>query len=394
MTQPSLSPTKKFDLVIRSAILRGEKPTKGIEAKLAPNENQMNRVTAYLADGQRVIVAQRHGRGGMDFNKLLGGKVFAVAADGLSPVFEKDANQKPTKVQKQEDGLPLYSSSGFYLLSSKEYPAVQLTEGFTKLLENGEKVMIVTPEQIGARQTFPVASDMDWDIVLMSLREALGDEGNFVSAFDVDINKKRKRGIEAAKNQAEDDGEAYEGVEFTELSVSKKDGNPFVLFAWQEEGGPVKQGTLLREFEGTDDSDRPVTVYQDADETVTRFEATADAQAILAAISAGKTVNFSFAQGHVMRTSVSFRRKTENVLTAPKDKPQYGDAVYIHAALNGWVKGIVSVMQSMHPNFPAKDYDAHHYVAACRQAEVGMMKREGGWHPPLALEFDLPGQLL
>ncbi|MNR71571.1 hypothetical protein D3C71_22020 [compost metagenome] len=393
MSQPKLNPTQKFDLVIRSAILRGEKPTKGIEATLAANENQMNRVVAYL-DGQKVVVAQRHGKGGMDFNKLLGGKVFAVAADGLSPVFVKGPDKKPTREQKLEDGLPLFSSSGFYLLSSKEYPAVMMAEAFTRVFDKGEKVMLVSSEQLAARQRFELESEMDWELMLAALQEQLDDSHNYVAALDADMNKKRRRGIDSAKTQAEDDDEKYEGVDFAELAVSKKDGNAFVLFSFQVEGETPRSGSLMREYEGMDDQDRPTTVYEDAETSAQRFAAGADARHILAALEAGKKVSFAFVQGHVMRTSVSFRRKAENVLAAPSDKAQYGDAVYILAALNGWVKGIVSVMHSMHPNFPTKDYDAHHYVVACRQAEVGMMKREGGWQPPKALAYELEKAVL
>jgi len=91
-----------------------------------------------------------------------------------------------------------------------------------------------------------------------------------------------------------------------------------------------------------------------------------------------------------MRTSVSFRRKVENVLLAPADKPQYGDAVYINAALKDWTKGIVSVLATNHPTFPAKDYDDLYYVVTVRQAEIGMNKRDGGgWFPPLPIVYKL-----
>jgi hypothetical protein len=388
------TPTKKFDLLVQSAILRGEKATKGLDAQLAPNENQMHRLTAYMADGRQVVVAQRHGRGGMDFNKLLGGKVFAVAADALSPVFEKE-NNKPTKVQKQEDGKPLFSSSGFYLLSSKDYPALRIAEGYTRLFSDGAKVMFLTAEQLAAKESLSMTSDMDWEMALAFLGAALGDDRNMVTPFDADINRKRRRGIETAKGVAEDDQETYTGVEFTELAASKKDGNPFVLYTWRIDGGAVQTGTLMREFEATDDNDRPVTKYDDADAAVARFAESAEGRQILAACEAGQTVDFAFVQGHVMRTSVSFRRKVENVRAAGNDKPVYGDAVYIWGALTGWVKGLVSVMQSMHPNFPAKDYDAHHYVAACRQAEVGMTKKQdgSGWLPPQAVAYDLAAML-
>jgi hypothetical protein len=57
--------------------------------------------------------------------------------------------------------------------------------------------------------------------------------------------------------------------------------------------------------------------------------------------------------------------------------------------LHGWCKALVSIMHSQHPGFPRADYDAHHYVAALRQAEVGMNKRAdgSGWEPPAAIRY-------
>lgn len=385
---------QKFDLLVRSTILRSEKPNKGIEATAAANQHQMNRVKAFLPDGREAIVAQRPGRGGMDFNKLLGGKVFAVAADGMSPVYEKDAEGKATKVQKLEDGLPLFSSSGFYLLSSKEYPALDMFEAFTLLEERGERALVLSAEQLAAKQQFALTSELDLEILQGAFEEALADQLNCAARFDEAMNRKRKRGIDHAKEAAEDDGEKYSGVDFKEVGVSKKDGNPFIYYAWKGADGVVKSGTILREAIVQGEK-MPVMAYFDAKEAVERFVDSKAYKALVSALDTGEEIDFSFVQGHAMRTSVSFRRKCENVLAAGVDKPLYGDAVYIHAALKQWTKGLVAVMHSMHPNFPAADYDAHHYVVACRQAEIGMNKKaENKWTPPQAVSYDVAAALL
>lgn len=384
-----MTPTQKFEFVVRTNIIRSEKSTKGLDAVLATNPNQMNRLTGFLPDGTKAIIAQRPGKGGMDFNKLLGGKVFAVAADGMSPVYEKGEDKKKSQVQKQEDGLPLFSSSGFYLLSSKEYPALDLMEAYTLLRSKGEQVWMVTDAQLAARQTHEITSDMDWDLVETALKAVLSDEHNLVSRYDAETNKKRERGIRRAKEEAEDAGDNYEGVEYAALERSKKDGNPFVYFCWKAEGGKLKANAILRETE-TLENDRVVTKYFSVDESLEFFRTTPAYKELAAAIQAGAPIQFCFVQGHVMRTSVSFRRKAENILATP-DKTQFGDAVYIHSALKTWTKGIIALMQSQHPNFPQKDYDAHHYVAACRQAEIGMNKKAdgSGWQPPVGLQYRL-----
>lgn len=382
-----------FEFTVRSMVVRGEKPTKGLEAIAAPNPNQMNRVSGFLADGTPVIVAQRPGKGGMDFNKLLGGKVFAVAADGVSPVYEKGPDNKPTKKQKVEDGAALYSSSGFYLLSSKDYPALHLLEAYTLLKEKGEQVLILTAEQVSRSQKHSLTSEMDFDLLSFELEQLLDDQLNLVTPLDDATNKKRNRGIERGKGEAEDSGEGYAGVEFKELSASKKDGNPFVYFAWRTDDGTSGEGAIVREITALNEDGRLVGQHLTPTEALQHLQGTPEYALLKRQLDAGIRVSFAFAQGHVMRTSVSFRRKVENVLAA-LNKPQYGDAVYIHAALNKWTKGLVALMQSQHPNFPAADYDAHHYVAACRQAEVGMNKAGDRWTPPVALSYDIAGELM
>jgi hypothetical protein len=388
--------TEMFDLVVRSTIVRSDKPTKGLDAQAAPNENQMHRLTGFLPDGRKVVIAQRHGKGGMDFNKLLGGKVYAVAADGFSPVYEKDQDRRPTKVQKSEGGLPLFSASGFYLLSSKEYPSLGMFEAYTLLLERGAKVALITEEQLKARQVFEVASELDLDLLDSVLEDVLGDDHNLVAQYDDTINKKRMRGIERAKQEAEDSDDTYSGVAFKDLAVSKKDGNPLVLYSFRTAAG-VHQGLIRREAELVDQDSGHINVhYFPAAGAVLEFKRSAAYRALAKAVAAGEAIEFAYTCGHSMRTSVSFRRKAENILSAEPGKPVFGDGVYVLGALEQWTRGIVSVMHSMHPNFPGADYDAHHYVVACRQAEIGMNKKpEGkGWTAPKALQYELTNCLL
>lgn len=382
---------QKFDLLVHSTVIRSEKPNKGLDATLAANPNLMNRLVGFLPDGTKVTVAQRHGRGGMDFNKLVGGKVFAVAADGISPVYEKGEDKKPTKVIKQEDGMPLYSSSGFYTLSTREYPSLDILQGYAMLLSRGEQVVIISDEQLKGAQTMTLDSEFDLELVDSVFVEALSDDNNLVAGFDADMNRKRRRGIDRAKEEAQDTGDTYAGVEFKELSVSKKDGNATLVLAWRVGTGPVGSTIVPREAEGVDDADRPVTRYLTAQEAVEAFTQAPAFQAIKGELAKGNSVQLAYVPGHLMRTSVSFRRKVENVLAAPADKPQYGDAVYIHGALQGWCRTIAALMQSQHPNFPAADYDAHHYVAAPRQAEIGMNKKQDGtgWFPPKVVNYDI-----
>jgi hypothetical protein len=383
-------PTQKFDLVSRSAIVRSEKPGKGLEGVLAPNPHQMNRLTGYLMDGKKVVIAQRQGKGGMEFNKLLSGKVYAVAADSLSPVFEKGADNKPTKTQKTEDGLPLYSSSGFYLMSSKEYPALLMCGAFTSINADGTLIRMVTVDQLRARQQFSLESELDWDLVTEAVRALLSDEHNLVTQYDAESNKKRKRALEREKEDAEGEGEAFEGPEFKELKVSKKDGNPFVLLSWKTSDGRVFSHIVSRDTEKKGADDRSLTMFLSQDEAFEQFKQSPLYRQLEESAAKGRGVKLALVQGHTMRSSVSFKKKVENALAIPEGKPVYGDAVYLLSSMKGWTKGLVSLLHTVHPGFPKADYDSLHYVAMCRQAEIGMNKKQaGGWEPPSATHYDL-----
>jgi len=386
----------QFDFVAISGVIRSEKPNKGLEAVMASNPNQQNRIIGYLPDGVKVVVAQRPGRGGMDFTKLMGGKVFSVAADALSPVYEKGEDKKPTKNIKMEGGLPLYSSSGFYTLSTKDYPALGVMECYARVLPGGEQVLLVATDAITNKQTLRLESDFDLDVLTDFLVASLDDANNLVACYDEEINKKRERESRRAKEDADAANEPFEGPAFKELSVSKKDGNPLALLAWSTAAGEVRDAVIVRETEGLDDADRPVTQYLSAREAVDLFQTTEAFAELNDELRNGRAVSLAFAVGHLMRSSVSFRKKVVNTAAEPADKVLYGDAAYIRGVTTSWARSIVVLLNSQHPGFPRADYDSHFYVAAPRQAEIGMKKKPdgSGWLPPQVVSYDLRGLLL
>lgn len=364
-----MTPSQKFDFVAKSTVIMGEKANKGIEAELAKTSHQMNRITGYMLDGTKVVVAQRSGRGGMDFNKLLGGKVFAVAADATSKVLEGPKGNK--QEQKHEDGVPLYSSSGFYSLSSKEYPALDVFEAYTLLNAAGDNVLVITEQQASARKTLLLASEFELDVFALELETLLDDSQNLVAKYDESANKKRKVMIAQATLAAESNDEVYSGVAFAELSHSVKDGNAFVVLHARFKSGEVLQHNLKREKIELDAKGRAISQQLLPSEAIEQWQQNVFYTALVDALNRNEDVQLSYIQGHSLRTSVSFRKKIENTINSPSP---YGDAVYINGAQKGWTKAIVALLQSLHPNFPAEDYSSHHYVAMCRQAEVGLNK--------------------
>lgn len=384
--------TNKKSLVAKSVILTGEKPNTGIQAFPSPNPNQPDRILAYL-DGTPVMVAKRRGTGGVDINKLASGKIYAIAADAFSPVYEKNESGKPTNVQKTHDGLPLFSSSGFYAMSSRDYPAVLLEKPLVRLLDMGESLVMVTRAQLQKTQRHVLQDELGLELFGQALLELMQDEHNIVARFDADFNKKRKRAIQRAQEEAEDNGESYTGVEYKELAVSKRDGAPAVLLGWKSSNGQWGEHLVLRhgEVQGDDPTDLVKRVaYFEPQEAVEYFWAGPVGQSLRGAVAAGREVEIFITPANWMRTSVSFKRKVANFNNGEMKKG-FGDAVFIEAAQQGWVKALVSVLQMFHPQFPQKDYDCLHYVAAPRQAEVRMVKEtEDAPARPQGIHYSLP----
>ena len=398
MSRPhNFSSKSSFDFVVRTEIVRGEKANRGIEALPSTNPHQMNRITGYLSDGTKVMIAQREGRGGMDFNKLMGGKVFAVAADAFSPVKEKGEDGKPAGAQKTEDGLPLYSSSGFYSLSTKDYPALDIRETFMRILPSGEQMLLVTPEALEHRQTLTISSDLDLELLMEMLAGALDDSANLVAEHDTAINKKRELALRRAREDAEEAGEEFGGPAFEPCLVSKKDGNPLALLVWRYENGKADQATIARETEVLDpDTNRTALKFMTNKEAVEHFQEGDAFRRLNDEVASGRNVQLTYVVGHIMRCSVSFRRKAQEVFARPSDKPLYGDAAFISGARSGWVLAVVSILHSQHPKFPREDYNVHHYVATAHQAEIGMRKKPdgSGWLPPEGVTYDLRSLML
>lgn len=384
-----LKPHARFDMVSRSMVLRGEKPNKGVQAIESSNPHQMNRLIGYTLDGQKVVIAKRDGAAGMEFSKLMSGRIYAVAADACSPVFEKDDKGQATRKQKLEEGLPLYSASGFYSLSSKEYPSVDVAEAFVRFADTtGEVLLLLSQQQVDAAERTELESDIDLDVFLTRLTEVLSDDKNCLQGFVEQGNRMRKRVIDAAMAEAEDNNEAYAGVKYAELALSKKDGNPFVLLSVRI-ADEVFTTEILRESSSTRE-DKTIRQYYTAAEAIERFESSELGKAMAEALDKGLSVSAAFVAGNVLRTSVSFKGKVVKEATTPSP---YGDGPFLRGARSGWVKSIVNVMYSKHPAFPGQDYDALYFVCSARQAEMGLNKSAGKWSAPQALQYDLASEL-
>lgn len=395
----------KFDLHVRSRVILAEKPTKPLTALPAANQHQMNRIRGFVS-GKEVIVGHRSSKGGMDFNKILSGKVFAVAADAFSPVMEKDEQKRPTKVQKLEDGLPYYTSSGFYLLSSPEYPALSIIEGYTRLHREGELLLLMSLDALKGRTKATLTNLSELQTLLDgTVTEMLSDAHNLVEAFDAKINKKRKLMVDQAKlamasaEEDEDEDKPTAGdeetlIEYQELTVSPKDGNPFVYLVWSVPGQEPREFVFTREHMVEGDSTQFMAACT-IEEALAHFRAGEEFKLIQEGIESGASATVSLARGNAMRPSRMFAGKIEATRNNTPEKNLYGDPVYILGALKAWTPGIVSILHSKHPAFPKKDYDHNYYVAAGRQGEVGMNKTaDMKYTPPQAVCYDFRAAML
>lgn len=216
---------------------------------------------------------------------------------------------------------------------------------------------------------------------LVYLLGALSDDLSLVRAHDEEFNRKRRRMIQRAGEEAEDLGEQYAGVAYEPLVASPRDGAPCVVLGWRSPAGEWCNHLITRHIEvpNEDDPLDPIAKVRmcDPKDVVQHFWDGRIGKALIAAVKGGRSIELCATPGHVMRTSVSFKRKVQN-LQSGEMKKGFGDAVFIEAALGGWVRSIVSVLPMFHPQFPAVDYDSLHYVAAPRQSEVELVREEEG----------------
>lgn len=380
----------KFDLIVKSEIITSDKPTKPIEARPSNNPHIPDRIQGFLQDGTPVMVAKRPGKGGIEFNKFFSGKIYAVSADGFSAIMEKDDKGKKSNTQKEEEGMKLYSSSGFYLLSSKDYPSLKCFKAYTRLSSDGSLIYSIPETNININDlTLQAGESLEKveSIVLAKLDDSL----NLVAPFNADVNKKRKRAITTAQETAEDDGEDYTGAKYTELEVSKKDGTPFVLILCKTAAG-VNQFLVSRRREKPSADGKHTNIEMlSALDALEEFKGSKQYANLLARVSQG--AELKIIQGWLMRSSVSFKGKIDLVR---EKEPDFGASVYIHSALKGWTKAICTMMYSKHPKFPQEDYEHNSYVMACLQAEIGINRQgkkqtpEGekdAWSNPMAISY-------
>ncbi|MCX8017331.1 MAG: hypothetical protein N2690_05460 [Rhodocyclaceae bacterium] len=347
----------------------------GIKVELSTHPAKPHYVLG-LVDGQEVAIALA-GKGGVDINKLASGRVLALAADGFRPAFEKEAAQSGPKEQKTHNGRPLFLASGFYLLSTKDYPAHCILQGYMRLLDEGERLAIVTEKSLRQAGVFTLSGRDD----LLRFHEwavqALDDAHNFLHRFDADVNKRKARILRRAQEDAEDAGEVLQAVELKPLAADAKDGSAALLLLWHRNGQP--QSHLVRRHIEVA-RDEPLAadarlVFAPPKEAMAAFWRTPAGGELASTVKSGKPINLVAVRGCVMRTSVSARKKIDN---ARHSTEQHGEAVWLRAALQGWVRGMAPVLSMQHPEFPRKDYDVLHYVAAPRQAEIELVPSEAG----------------
>lgn len=379
-----MTPLKTFETVALSTVIKAKKPNRPLDAVAAKSEHQANRIVGQSLSGSPVVVAQRPGRaGGVDFNKLLSGKAYAVAADAVSPIYEKDEKGEKSKIQKLEEGAKAFSSSGFYILSSKEYPAEDILPGYVRFLTSDfTHVLFVPPSSAKGPSVAEVDSDLALELLEQSLEEALSDEKNLLLPYVASANRARKRRIDLAISEAEDQEEQYSGVPSTELPLSLKDGTPF---AWVHVsvGEAMEETALTRQVQTVKDG-KPLVVTVGAEEAMAKFKGSKAYALIRNALQKGLKAKVSFMEGNVLRSSVMFKKKALN----DKDSPsKFGDGPFLRGMGVAWVRAFVTVMYSKHPAFPDKDYDSLHFVCSARQAEMGFNKQGDKWGAPEAILY-------
>lgn len=367
-------------IIANTAIILPDSSGGAIRAEISSHPSKPSYVLGRVGDLD-VAVAWA-GKGGVEINKLASGRVLAVAADGFRPAYEKDEQGRPTKNQKKHGGRPLYLASGFYLMSTKDYTAHTILSGYMRLMEEGSLLAYLEPQSAG--RTHALASRDDLLDLHRELVSHLKEEGGVVTDFDEVVNKRRQRLIRRAQEDAEDGGVALEPlVQYRQLAADPKDCSPCVVLFWRDAQGRVVEAIVQRRIDRRQGLGPEMALGQDfvsAKEAAAAFWGGESGSSLSRAVKAGHETRVFVAKGWVYRTSVAFKKKVASVMQS-RQAPSTGEGVWIEAAHKGWVMGYASILSMLHPQFPHKDYDTLHYVAAPRQAEMEMEQTEAGLRP-------------
>lgn len=363
-----------MEVIAQTAIVVADKPGQAIRAEVSNHPAKPHYVLGTV-DGCEVAIALA-GKGGVDINKVASGKVLALAADGFRPALEKSADGATGK-QKEHAGRPLYLASGFYLLSTREYQAHTIVRGWMRLLDEGERVAMLTSKSLAAARRWQLGSRQD----LLALHEwglqQLDDRHNFLHRFDAEVNRRKQRLLQRAMEDAQDAGEVLQAVQHQDLQADPKDGSGLLAILWRKNDRDAWREVMVRRhLESVSPEGEIRQVFASPKEAMAALWATDDGREMARLAKAGQVVQAVAVRGVVMRTSVSCRKKIDNARAA--HDPSSGEAVWLLAALRGWVPGIAPVLSMRHPQWPQKDYDTLHYVAAPRQAMVKLVQGESG----------------
>ena len=378
--------------IVQSAIIVGMNPGKPLEIQLSENPHKANKIIGRLLDGTAVIVSLRPGRGGVPINKLSTGKVFAVAADSFSPVYEKEGG-KPTKRQKVEaDGTLHFSTGACYLMSTGEYKALVMGYYLTYVPQSGDEFFVIDSAAITTRVQVTLRNKEDYVAFLRYMCRCLNPNNNWMHVHNSVINRVRARKIRTAQEQADEEGYVYEGIQPNDLDIDPRDGAPTVFLDVRDAVLTSQSAfEIVRCAMGRIEPDTGRISYTHMSHTdrMKTFANEPLAHRIVARLKAGREVVVSIAQGATFRQSVSTKKKFANAL----DGSNSGDSFYCNHAIGKWTNSMVGVMHSTHPRFPNEDYTTNHFVASLRQAEVLMENGSGSWRPLDIPGYDIPASI-
>ncbi len=408
---------KPFDAVGRSVIMYAVDPrtdqnlmsAKTLRVEESGNPHVPDKVIGYLGDGTKVAIAVRTGgNGGNEINKIA--KMSVVRLDGFMVSYDTSAGGGAKDKTPVMHGDAIFATtSGAYMLRSKQSPALIVGEAFCHLYKDGTRTALFPTDVAG--NALHIASDAGEEFkteLSRVLIEQLDPSNNLFGEINDVMNKRRERGIRSAKEEAEDGGTEYAGVQFKPGVVSGNDGNPCVLVTAQVKTADGKDEfwQAVASLERAEGKFGNIKIMSPA-QAVDSFKETQFYRNVNAALAEGREVVVAALTGHVVRNIKSFSDRCKEVAEGiDQKKVEFGDGPFIKSAMSGFTKSIYAITGSLHPKFPAEDYwvddkkevASHKFVVNPGQAEIGMRRDPGNpagrAKPEAAVTYDVPLKMI
>ena len=412
--------TEKFDLLSKTVVIYGVDPTldkpqtKPVKTEESPNTTiKPHRNEGWMKDGTKINVGIRGAKAGEDI-KAIGKDGFILALDGFQ--WQKMSDGKggyTAEVKKTADGVLMATTSAAYILSNgpvysknaKVYPALAVEEKFVRAVVGmtGVKIAMFDTDLQSSVIAVRASNGAEFkEKIAEALHTVLDTTPAFVEGLNGLIDKRKQGMVNGAIQDANDNGEDYEGVQFKPGKLDDGSVLPVALVCvgFRNDEGRFENREFLISLEEKDTlGEKPKIVRISSDAAIETFSKSNFHDSIAARFEAGEELVVGVLPGTTMFTIKSFSERFAQVTDPANAKMTFGDVPFIRGIADGFSKAVVAIKGTFNSNYPREDnvegeFSANRVVTAPRQSEMGMNRganfaTDKKWMPPQSVNYDL-----